>query len=187
MSTSTVGGYHHGDLRTALVAAARRSLESGAPFTLRAVARDVGVSPTAPYRHFADRSALESAVAAEGFHELRALLLPDGAMPTTREQFLEFAVVYVAFAMDHPALFRAMFGTECDDTDDERVREAAALHAVLQTATAALFPHRDPEALATALWSAAHGLAFLYLDGKFRAPTPAARDARVRTTIATLL
>jgi len=187
VSTSRGAGYHHGDLRAALVSAARTALEAGSPFTLRAVARDVGVSPTAPYRHFADRAALESAVAAEGFHDLRALLLPDGELPATRADFLEFAVVYVRFAVDHPALFRTMFGSACVDAADDRVREASALHATLHAATTSLFPDRDVDALATALWSAAHGLAFLYLDGKLRAPSPAQRDAHVRATISALI
>jgi AcrR family transcriptional regulator len=169
------------------VAAARRSLESGEAFSLRAVAREVGVSSTAPYRHFPHRDALESAVAAEGFRELWHLLAPDGTLPQSPQAFLEFAVVYVDFAADHPALFRVMFGKECDDANDERVLAAAKLHELLARATAALFPDRDPIALATGLWSAAHGLAFLFLDGKLRSPSREERADRVRATLAALL
>ncbi|GAA4766582.1 TetR/AcrR family transcriptional regulator [Microbacterium gilvum] len=187
MSTSSAGTYHHGDLRAALVAAARRALESGETFSLRAVARDVGVSPTAPYRHFADRDALESAVAAEGFRDLRALLLSDDELPATRAAFLEFAVVYVDFAVAHPSLFRVMFGRECDNDADERVRAAAAVHELLTRSTASLFPDRDAEMLGTGLWSATHGLAFLFLDGKLRAASAEDRARRVRATIAALI
>lgn len=187
MSTLSTGPYHHGDLRAALVAAARRSLENGEAFSLRALARDVGVSPTAPYRHFADRDSLESAVAAEGFRDLRALLLPEGAAPTSRAAFIEFAVVYVAFAADHPALFRVMFGKECDDQADDRVRAATELQALLADATAEHFPDADAGTLATGLWATAHGLAFLYLDGKLRAQSPEARAEHVRAVLAALL
>lgn len=71
------GSYHHGDLRAACLRAARELLEEdgSAALSLRAVARRAGVSATAPYRHYADRDALVSAVAAQGYRELAEQLV----------------------------------------------------------------------------------------------------------------
>lgn len=179
-------GYHHGDLRAALIVGAIDLLESGEPFSLRAVARRAGVSATAPYRHFGDREALESAVAVEGFKDLRGVL---GGVPGeagSYDRVVELAVAYVRFALGRPAIFRLMFGRECDDRDDERVRAAAELNAYLDQVVAAALPDADVRPLGRALWSLAHGLAFLHLDGKFD-PRPLEQvDARVRESFAAI-
>ena len=80
-----------------------------------------------------------------------------------------------------------MFGRECDDQNDERVHAAAALHDHLATVLGHVFPNADADALATAGWSLAHGLAFLHLDGKLANSDPAAVDARVRAAYAAVL
>lgn len=172
--------YHHGDLRAALQTAAMRMLEKGESFSLRAVARRAGVSPTAPYRHFADRAALESALAAEGFRALKADLSRGQQSPSSVEGLSEFGVIYVDFALRRPALFRLMFGRECDDTNDERVRATAELHEWLALSLVRVFPDADAAALATACWSLAHGLAFLHLDGKLSSTPKSAVAPRVR-------
>jgi AcrR family transcriptional regulator len=186
-TTTTRSTYHHGDLRAALVAAGLAMLEAGEPFSLRALARQAGVSPTAPYRHFPDRDALESALAVRGLQDLMVALAPNGQTPATSEEVAELGVRYVRFALARPALFRLMFGRECDDQDDERVRAAAALHDYLATVLGHVFPNADADALATAGWSLAHGLAFLHLDGKLANSDPAAVDARVRAAYAAVL
>jgi AcrR family transcriptional regulator len=166
-------------------------LEAGEPYSMRAVARRAEVSPTAPYRHFADRSALDSAVAVEGFKDLRACLaaalksVPEGTDPTA--VLSELGVAYVAFALRRPALFRLMFGNECDDSDSERVQASQAMHALLAEVLTRLYPGQVVPGLATGLWGLAHGLAFLHLDGKYR-PTPAEEVAsRVRAAVAAVL
>ncbi|MEP9381263.1 TetR/AcrR family transcriptional regulator [Nocardioides sp. KR10-350] len=166
MSTSARASYHHGDLRAALLTTAMGMLERGEPFSLRAVARDAGVSAAAPYRHFADREALESALAAEGLRDLKADLTRDREMPTTVAELAEFGVAYVDFALRRPALFRLMFGNECDTENDDRVRAAAEIHELLAAAIIGVFPDSDPVALAVAGWALVHGLAFLHLDRK---------------------
>jgi AcrR family transcriptional regulator len=186
-TTTTRTTYHHGDLRAALVAAGLAMLEAGEPFSLRALARQAGVSPTAPYRHFPDRDALESALAVRGLRDLMVALAPEGRAPVTSEEVAELGVRYVRFALARPALFRLMFGRECDDQDDERVRAATALHDYLATVLGHVFPNADADALATAGWSLAHGLAFLHLDGKLANSDPAAVDARVRAAYAAVL
>lgn len=167
--------------------AAIESLEAGETFSMRGIARRAGVSPTAPYRHFADREALESAVAVEGFIDLRADLsgavarVPEGA--DAEQVIAELGVAYVAFALRRPAVFRLMFGNECDPESSERVRASDQLHEVLNEVIRRVLDGGDAESLSTALWATAHGLAFLHLDGKLR-PEPASDvDARVRSSV----
>lgn len=183
---STSDGYHHGDLRATLLATAMQMLEEGEAFSLRAVARRAGVSPTAPYRHFPDRAALESALAAEGFRDLKADLLRGRNLPSSAAELAEFGVAYVGFALRRPALFRLMFGNPCDDTNDERVRATTELHELLAVALAKVFPNADAISLATASWSLAHGLAFLHLDGKLATTPRAAVANRVRAAFAAI-
>ncbi|WP_245805033.1 TetR/AcrR family transcriptional regulator [Amycolatopsis australiensis] len=159
---------------------AMRLLEQGEPFSLRAIAREAGVSPTAPYRHFADRDALESALAAEGLRDLKADLLRSGGRPVTVADLAELGVAYVDFALRRPALFRLMFGNPCDDTSDARVRAAAEVHELLAAAVSGVFPDADPAALATAGWGLVHGLACLYLDGKLTGASTGDVADRVR-------
>lgn len=180
-------GYHHGDLRATLLLAALEMLEAGEPFSLRAVARRAGVSTAAPYRHFADRDSLETALAVHGLQELMRELSTGGAKPATAGDIAELAVGYVRFALRRPALFRLMFGRPCDDRDDERVPAAGALHDYLESIVSEVFPQSDPVALATAGWSLAHGLAFLHLDGKLPNTDRAVIDDRVRSTFAAIL
>ncbi len=186
VSDSARPGYHHGDLRATLVLVALEMIEAGEPFSLRALARRAGVSSGAPYRHFADREALESALAVHGLRELMSELTAGEQVPASAAEVGELAVGYVRFALRRPALFRLMFGRACDDQDDERVRAAGVLHDYLAAVMTAVFPHADPVALATAGWSLAHGLAFLHLDGKLPNADQVAIDERVRATFAAL-
>lgn len=167
--SATTHRYHHGNLRQALIDAAVEMLEQGENFSLRGVARRAGVSQTAPYRHFSDRSKLESAVAAQGFRALGEELTAGEAAPTIPEDLADFAVTYVRFAVERPRMFRLMFGSECDDENDERVQAAGILQATLTETLRAVYPEGDVDNLAVGLWSTAHGLAFLHLDGKLPA------------------
>ncbi|MFT4262039.1 MAG: TetR/AcrR family transcriptional regulator [Nocardioides sp.] len=191
MSTSSRppvrAGYHHGDLRATLLAAAMQMLEEGASFSLRGLARRAGVSQTAPYRHFADREALESALATQGLADLRAELVGDGGPPTTMEGLVGFAVVYVDFALRRPALFRLMFGNECSAGGDPLVAAAQELDQLLIVALENVFPDSDVQALATACWSLVHGLAFLHLAGKLDAADPGVTAERVRASFEAIL
>ncbi|MGV9676737.1 TetR/AcrR family transcriptional regulator [Nocardia sp. NPDC003482] len=184
MSISAKSGYHHGDLRSSLLTVAMRMLEAGEAFSLRAVAREAGVSPTAPYRHFADRDALESALAAQGLRDLRADLTEGRELPTAPGELGEFAVAYVRFALRRPALFRLMFGNPCDKEDEDRVRAAEEIHDLLRFAMTQVFPDGDHEALASAGWGLAHGLACLYLDGKLSAGSDREVAEHVRAAFA---
>ncbi|WFF04613.1 TetR/AcrR family transcriptional regulator [Micromonospora sp. WMMD1076] len=162
-------------------------LEAGAPFSLRAVAREAGVSATAPYRHFADREALESALAAQGLRDLTTDLTEGRTRPASAQDLGNLAVVYVEFALRRPALFRLMFGNACDEGSEERAEAAAEIHELLRLAMANVFPAGDAESLASAGWALAHGLAYLYLDGKLGADSNAEIAEHVRAAVAAIL
>jgi AcrR family transcriptional regulator len=181
--------YHHGDLRAACVRAAMELLEESGEtaLSLRAVARRAGVSPAAPYRHYADREALISAVAAIGYRELAERLVAAHPSPSTVEQLAGVAVAYVQFALERPALFRIMFGEPCDRDNDERIAATAAVSLYLREIVGRAFPEADAEAMATATWALVHGLAFLHLEGKLDAPNPEVVADRVAATIQALM
>ena len=187
MPASTKSGYHHGDLRAALITTAMGMLERGEPFSIRAVAREAGVSPTAPYRHFPERDALESALAAQGLRDLKADLTRDRALPTTVDELAELGVAYVDFALRRPALFRLMFGNECDHESGERIQAAAAVHELLANAITGVFPDSDPIDLALGGWGLVHGLACLYLDRKLLASSIEDVAAQVRSSFIAVL
>jgi AcrR family transcriptional regulator len=181
--------YHHGDLRAACVRAAMELLEEGGEtaLSLRAVARRAGVSPAAPYRHYEDREALVSAVAAVGYRELAERLAAAHPSPSTPEQLARVAIAYVQFALERPALFRIMFGEPCDRDNDERVAATTAVSLYVREIVQRSFPQADADALATAIWALVHGLAFLHLDGKLDARSPAMVVDRVSAAIHALL
>lgn len=182
------GTYHHGDLRAACLRAARELLEEdgSAGLSLRAVARRAGVSPTAPYRHYADREALVSAVGAEGYRELAEQLAAAHPSPTTPDEFAAVAVAYVRFALDRPALFRVMFAEPCDPLSEERVAATAAVSEYVRGVVRSAFPGADPDVLSTTVWALVHGLAFLHLDGKLDASTPEVVADQVSTAVRAL-
>ena len=185
-------GYHHGDLRNALVAAAVRLVETSgaATFSLREAARDLGVSANAAYRHFDDKSALMTAVAAFGFRQLGTEMV--GGMTTATEagahgsaaiaRFKAVGRAYVEFAIAHPELFRVMFGAsgaECrsaepgdDASEDPWSLLGQSLDALV--ADGLLAPEQRPGAELKA-WAVVHGFASLALDGLAALPTVDAR------------
>lgn len=187
MSQAT-GPYHHGDLRTACLRAARELLEeSDSPLSLRAVARRAGVSPTAPFRHFADRETLLSAVAAEGYRELAGALVAANPAPAQPTDLADIGVAYVRFALDHPALFRVMFAEPCDPTSPERVAATAAINEYLLSVVGRALGLATPDTMAMTLWALVHGLAFLHLHEKLHSTSPTAVEDSVRAAMATVL
>jgi len=166
--TAEARPYHHGDLRRALIDAARRLLESEGPsaLSLRAVAREAGVSPAAPYHHFKDKGELLDAVAGEGWMMLdQAIVAAKASAPSIHAAMTEIGVAYVCFATNNPALYRVMYDTARDkEAFPEKMQdgEDSAYCKVRDTLIAA---GADPSAavdieLATiAAWCSAHGLA----------------------------
>lgn len=188
MSASTTR-YHHGDLPAALVRAAVELLEEGGAteLSLRAAARRAGVSTAAPYRHFADRTALMSAVAVVGYRELAEQLAAVHPAPETADDLAAIAVAYVRFALTHTGMFRAMFAEPCDPTTPERVAAVEVIKDYVKSIVQRVFPAVDAEAMAVAVWALVHGLAFLHLDGKFDATDPEKVAERVRAAVLAIL
>lgn len=181
-------GYHHGDLRAACLTAARELLAEGDETTLslRAVARRAGVSPNAPYRHYADKDALLAAMATQGFHDLRDALLAADTTAAQGEQFTAMAQAYVSFGVANPALFRLMFGHPCSRNHPETSAAAARATAVLAERVTASIPAAQHASFLIGAWALVHGLASLVLDGKLPADDQQALNDLVRTTVETM-
>lgn len=158
--------YHHGDLRRALVEAGRHLLvvEGNADISLRAVAREAGVSPAAPYHHFRDKSELLDALALEGWDqlatEMRAALDADGAHSN---RLVTMGIAYVNFARANPAIYRVMFACSLNhETMPEKLRDEGAYKLVCETLIESGIDPDDEiglELAAAAVWCAAHGVA----------------------------
>jgi AcrR family transcriptional regulator len=169
------GAYHHHDLRQALVAAALEALpEVGAErLSLRDIARRVGVSPAAPYHHFADRDALVAAVAAECAQLLLAAL--EGAVVEAgddqRRRFQLTGIAYVRFAVAHPAHFRALeLPGMAAKMPRETRRRVEAFYAeeerrMRRAQAEGMFAPFPFDRLILAATSLVHGLAHLMIDG----------------------
>jgi AcrR family transcriptional regulator len=169
-------GYHHGNLREALIQAALDLIAKKGPagFTFADAARSAGVSSAAPYRHFRDRDALIADIARRGFERFAAHL--DQAWNDGRpEPFVAFENVgraYLAFARNEPAYYSAMFEAGLSFDDDPQLRQAAdRSFAVLRGASESLCAHmpaqRRPPALMMSLhvWALSHGIASLFARG----------------------
>ncbi|MBL0887850.1 TetR/AcrR family transcriptional regulator [Myceligenerans indicum] len=161
--------YHHGALRTELVDASVRLVESDGvgAVSLRRVAREAGVSPAAPYHHFANRAALLSAISAQGFHELAEDL---AAVARTGDGPGEVAALvrcYVDFARRRPGHFQVMWRPELSEPAKHPVVHESGESALMQlTSVIDGLEVPDPHGLALALWAIGHGLASLMLDGQ---------------------
>ncbi|WP_063061152.1 TetR/AcrR family transcriptional regulator [Nocardia sienata] len=157
-------GYHHGDLRAAMLAAAAEQIAADGidAVSLRALARRAGVSHAAPAHHFGDRAGLLTALAAEGFGLLAAEL---EATSDARAA----AVAYIRFALRYPGHFDVMFRRRLLRTEDAelvaaRARSSAALRSsVVDGRTGA--PSVDQQAVQLAAWSLVHGFASLWREG----------------------
>jgi len=154
--------YHHGDLRNALLEAARAILEekSLADLSLRAVARKAGVSHAAPYRHFPNHEALLVELATEGFIALKDDLIAACRRSSTKsDRITAIGGAYMRFAAKRPAQTRLMFGPQLPNRDKYPALGEAADAIAVEIGVAL----GDP-ALGLAVWAAVHGLAMLILE-----------------------
>jgi AcrR family transcriptional regulator len=170
--------YHHGALRDALLEAAERVLERDglAGLTLRAVAREAGVSHAAPTHHFGDLTGLVSELAAIGFRQFNAAMAAAGSIGGSGlEKAMARAKAYVAYAQAHPGMYGLMFRTERVDMTRPSLHEAAsASFAALAGAIGASRQeqiHEEALSLGQAAaiaraWSLVHGFTMLLLDGR---------------------
>ena len=159
--------YHHGHLSGALVDAGRRILEAegAAALSLRAVAREAGVSPAAPYHHFKDKTELLEAVAHGGWEALNdAIAKARRGAEAPGDALREIGLAYVGFARDNPALYRLMYDTSRDRTamPEPANQDEGGYHEVkcaLVEAGADPADEQELQLATIAAWCAAHGLA----------------------------
>lgn len=169
--------YYEGDLRIDLVRTALMVVREHGPaaVSLRALARTLGVSHAAPAHHFADKRALFTAIAVDGFTGLRAAFatalaeLPSDA--GVEEPLLAAGRAYLRFAAEHPAHFAVMWRDELLDQSDEGLRAvgdaalATLVSGVQQAQEAGFGARARTDDLAFLAWGAVHGLAVLWESG----------------------
>ncbi len=162
-------GYHHGDLRSAVVEEGLRLLETSAAETLslRAVARNVGVSAPAVYRHFPDKAAFLKALAREGLFRLGAVQA-EASKLGGRKGFAASGEAYVRFALANPGLFRLIFASGAYSLPDLGADPVGSPGWILQRhvedAAGSGASETRRRVLAYRAWSLVHGLAMLILD-----------------------
>jgi AcrR family transcriptional regulator len=191
---ATVTRYHHGDLRAALVEASFGLLAEVGPqrFSVAAVARRLGVSSAAPYRHFPDRDHLLSAVSAAAARELNAAIIAaaDAAGHHPDDRLAAVAAAYVQFVVRTGAGFPVIFATGLYELPDEARREQtrALIATLLDLATATGSPtHQQALLLVEATVAVAHGYASLFADGFFDRNSRTVDDIAGRATEAALV
>lgn len=169
-------GYHHGNLREALIRAALSLIAEKGPggFTFAEAARSAGVSPAAPYRHFRDRDDLLADVARQGFTRFEAMLghAWNEGKPDPVTAFGNIGKAYLAFASTEPAYYSAMFRSGLPleahpDLQQAGDRAFQILRTAAEKVCRLLPPAKSAPALMVALhmWSLAHGIAALFGRG----------------------
>jgi AcrR family transcriptional regulator len=169
-------GYHHGNLKEALLRAALELIAKKGPagFTFAEAARWAGVSPAAPYRHFRDRDELIANIALRGFQQFESVLAKawDDGRPDPMTAFDRLGKAYLAFARAEPAYYSAMFEAGIPLDTNPELREAGdRAFTVLRTAAERLAatvpaPNRPPSLMmALHIWATAHGIASLFGRG----------------------
>jgi AcrR family transcriptional regulator len=161
-----MAGYHHGNLREAILAAAAATIASDGvgALSLRSIAKDLGVSHTAFRRHFGSREGVLNALAVQGNQVLAQELTAAAA----DGDFVEVGVAYVRFAVAHPGHFTVMFRSDLlDNADPDLVAARSSAYAPLASGVAGKRLD-DPEAGQVLGWGVVHGIATLALTGNLR-------------------
>lgn len=188
--------YHHGDLREALIVAARQLVkEAGADsFSLADACRLAGVSTAAPYRHFKDREEIVAEVTARGFQALTTKMKRAVAKhgEGTQAAIIAIGQAYVAFAAREQGLFRHMFGRKPSVIEFETVSKAGGdcFGYLIEQVTIycrAKGIERDTMEIAVELWTFVHGAASLLIDGKYDKVTPGLKVNEMIATATPLL
>lgn len=183
------------DLRRTLLNASLDLIQSEGleGFSMREVARRAGVSHQAPYHHFTDREAILAEMVGDGFLRLRDDMLHglDGVKdPAAR--LTSIGKTYVAFALEHPALFKLMFRSEMVRQERHEIAQSCAMSAfdvlvdVVNDVAGERGERETPSPLVLASWSLAHGLATLLIEGKLDqhcGGTRAEREAAVEAIL----
>jgi AcrR family transcriptional regulator len=162
--------YHHGDLRDALIQAALREAEQGGPeaISIKALAKILGVSQPAPYRHFADREALLVAVTAEAFRQFNTTLREALATSSRRSKLSRLAQAALVFGLQRSGIYRLMFASQtmaCAAEDSELHIASRESLALVKDALDAPVPDFVRERHALQIWAALHGIVMLAQQG----------------------
>ena len=171
--------YHHGDLRQALLRAAKQLIaEAGIEnLSLRKLAERAGVSRTAPYHHFSDKNDLLCAIAAEGFrrrHQSTAADF-DNRARSMLERFHDYVNGYVQFAVDNPEEYELMFGRSIWKQQNSTEELRAVAYPCFQHQVDMIRCWQSCEVIsgdnalrsAQVIWGALHGIAKLFIDGVY--------------------
>ena len=173
MTDNLRANYHHGDLAQQLIDLAIREISASGTekLSLRSIAREAGVSQTAPYRHFPTKQCLLAAIATQGFEQLRASLENEVAAASDLEDaFIRLGVAYVKFAREHATEYHLMFGGVLADFSEYDMLQHASMDCfnVLKNVLVSLKETRGLEIelahFTGAVWSVVHGLASLQLN-----------------------
>ena len=162
--------YHHGDLRDALVQVALQEAEQGGPeaVNISALAKKLGVSQPAPYRHFADREALLEAVTAEAFRQFTAVLREAIGKPSKQSKLSRFAQAALAFGLRRNGIYRLMFASRakaCAQKGSELHGAAVETFDLLLEALEAPAVGLLRERQALKIWAGVHGVVMLAEQG----------------------
>lgn len=192
------GNYHHGDLRQAVIDSAleliaERDIQS---LTLREIAKRVGVSQMAPYRHFKNKAVLLAVLAQEGFQalydHLQEASTKRSLAPIERVRVL--GVAYVLFAIENPVHYRVMFDASLSNrTIYPPLYQTAVkvlelcIQLIVECQQAGLIDERDPKELAQVKWSTCHGLSMLLIDHQFSTMGHAPVEELATSTMQTLI
>lgn len=175
MSQTTNRPYHHGDLRRAIINTAMEMLYENKnwQFTLREVARRAGVSHTAPYKHFTDKSSLLAEISLIGFDQLKEKLTDSisGNNDVIQHQIYSMANSYMQFAVNNSGLYRLMFSTDTQSNSELHLSDRAlsALGVFVELLERGQkegkLRKRDVRGQVAACWALMHGFAMLNIDG----------------------
>ena len=169
--------YHHGDLKNALIRAGGEILarEGASALSLRKVAREAGVSHSAPYAHFKDKQALIAAISMEGFNQLLSNLekVEKEYIDAPERLLVEAGWVYIQFAMQESDIFKVMFSGVLEKEKDypelvEVIQKTfqMVVRVVVACQATGILMEEDTSLTAMTIWSQIHGLVCLYLDGQ---------------------
>ncbi|QOZ24708.1 TetR/AcrR family transcriptional regulator [Bradyrhizobium sp. CCBAU 51753] len=162
--------YHHGDLREALIQAALQEVELGGPeaISIKALAKQLGVSQPAPYRHFADRDALLQAVTAEAFRQFNVMMREVIEAPGKGSKLSRFAQASLAFGLQRHGIYRLMFASRTMAC----APEGSELHTAAMETLALLIESFEAPAVgllrerqALKIWAGLHGIVMLAEQG----------------------
>jgi len=190
--------YHHGNLRQALLDAAVVAIRESGPenLSLRAIARRVGVSQTAPYRHFADKNDLLAELARQAFDDINDVITQYTESGNTASERLEqAAIAYLHYAIINPEKYRLVFGNHVQNrfdysnlvTSGRRCFESflTLMNTGIKNGE---FIDSEPMTLSNTIWSAIHGFAFLCIDGTFdRLEQPLSQDQMIAAQAAMMV